>query len=77
MLSPLCKAQKALRMFQVFLGFANYYRHNIWNFAMLTHLLTLLLPKSVPFCWEQHAQASFNVLKHTFSSALLLHHYNS
>jgi hypothetical protein len=61
---------------QVFLGFANYYRHYIRDFAALTHPLTLLLRKNVPFCWNPPAQASFDSLKHAFSSAPLLRHYD-
>jgi hypothetical protein len=67
---------KSIKDVKVFLGFANYYRRYIRDFATLTHPLTILLRKNFPFCWNQHAQASFDLLKHTFSSALLLRHHD-
>lgn len=61
---------------QVFLGFANFYRHFIHNYSRITAPLTSLLKKSVPFLWTQAQTDAFNELKRLFTSAPILQHFN-
>uniref|UniRef100_A0A803SL45 Gypsy retrotransposon integrase-like protein 1 n=2 Tax=Anolis carolinensis TaxID=28377 RepID=A0A803SL45_ANOCA len=59
---------------QRFLGFANYYREFIPNFAKLTVPLTQLLRKKQPFVWGREAHEAFLQLKSSFQSDNILTH---
>uniref|UniRef100_A0A803TMC2 Gypsy retrotransposon integrase-like protein 1 n=1 Tax=Anolis carolinensis TaxID=28377 RepID=A0A803TMC2_ANOCA len=59
---------------QRFLGFANYYREFIPNFAKLTVPLTQLLRKKQPFVWGREAHDAFLQLKSSFQSDNILTH---
>ena len=56
---------------QAFLGFANYYRRFIYNYAKLMKPLTQLT-KAVPFSWGQQQQEAFDNLKQAFQEAPIL-----
>ena len=53
---------------QRFLGFINYYRQFILDYANIRKPLTQLLQKNVPFTWGQSHSKAFNVLRDTISS---------
>lgn len=55
-----------------FLGFANYYRMFIRNFARIAHPLTVLTRKGAKYHWDQDANAAFEELKECFTSPPLL-----
>ena len=57
---------------QSFIGFANYYRRFIPNFAKIAHPLHCLLKKNTPFRWSKDAQSAFDFLKSAFTSAPIL-----
>uniref|UniRef100_A0A803TSC6 Reverse transcriptase domain-containing protein n=1 Tax=Anolis carolinensis TaxID=28377 RepID=A0A803TSC6_ANOCA len=59
---------------QRFLGFANYYREFIPNFAKLTVPLTQLLRKKQPFVWGREAHDAFLQLKSSFQADNILIH---
>src|SRR5690606_7802766 len=59
---------------QVFLGFANFYRKFIANFASLALPLTALLKKEAAFQWDAALEEKFNQLKQAFSNAQLVAH---
>jgi transposase InsO family protein len=53
---------------QKFLGFANFYRRFIRDFAAITRPLTVLLRKGEPWKWHHGQQQAFDQLKHSFTS---------
>src|SRR5271169_535330 len=59
---------------QVFLGFANFYRRFVYNFAGITKPLTMLLKKNSVFEWSADAQCAFDALKTAFVSPPILRH---
>ena len=61
---------------QVFLGFTNFYRRFITNYAKVTQPLTGLLKKDTPFNWSAEAQESFSTLKSAFKAGVVLAHPN-
>lgn len=62
---------------QSFLGFANFYRRFIPNYAALTKPMTSLLKKNVVFSWTSDHQKAFESLKQSFASPPILVHPNS
>ena len=66
------KEPSSVKDLQVFLGFANFYRRFIHNFAKITKPLTNLLRKNTPFQWDYAQQAAFSTLKNAFTSAPVL-----
>ena len=64
---PMCK-----REVQRFLGFANYYRRFIRDFAQLARPLYRLTEETAPFKWSDDCQESFNTLRECLSSAPVL-----
>ena len=62
------------KLLQRFLGFANFYRRFIKNYARLAAPLTQLTSIRKAFVWSSAAQAAFNNLKEKFSSAPVLVH---
>lgn len=67
------KSPTSVKDIQIFLGFANFYRVFINNFAKLASPLTRLLRKDVPFIWSDTCENSFSALKNSFVSAPILH----
>jgi hypothetical protein len=61
---------------QSFLGFANYYRRFIANFAEIAKQLTILLHKDTIFEWTPEAASAFQELKNAFSSLPILKFYD-
>lgn len=65
-------APKKIKELQRFLGFANFYRRFISNYAKLTKPLTMLLKKATPYNWTSAQEESFQQLKAAFASAPIL-----
>ena len=63
-----------IREIQVFLGFTNFYRRFIKDYATLTKPLTNLLKKSQTFSWNADQDAAFKRIKQVFSSQVILAH---
>jgi len=59
---------------QSFLGFANFYRRFINNYAKVTSPLTRLTRKNEPWTWITDCQAAFDNLKEAFTTAPILEH---
>jgi hypothetical protein len=55
-----------------FLGVAGYYRKFVRNFGVTSRPLTNLLKKSTVFLWTLEHTSTFNTLKTTLYSALVL-----
>ena len=62
---------------QEFLGFANFYRCFIRDFARLAVPLTALTKKDEPWLWTPHCRKAFTLLKNAFTSAPILAHFDS
>jgi hypothetical protein len=69
-------APQSVKDVQTFLGFANYYRRFIYEFAKVTKPLTSLLKKNKAFCWTNDAEKSFQELKQRFTSAPILRFFD-
>ncbi|KAJ1148696.1 hypothetical protein NDU88_001524 [Pleurodeles waltl] len=62
---------------QCFLGFANFYRQFIADFAQRTSYIIQTLKKESlrkGFCWTKDAESAFQQLKHAFIQAPILRH---
>ena len=57
---------------QAFLGFANFYRRFIQDFAKLARPLTNLTKKDQPWIWDDEQQEAFEALKKAFTTAPIL-----
>ena len=60
---------------QSFLGFTNFYRRFISEYSNIVILLTCLTCKGVAWNFTKDAQKSFQALKSTFTSTLVLTHW--
>lgn len=61
---------------QSFLGFANFYRRFIKDFAKKALSLTKLTRKGIPFLWDQNCNQAFEALRRAFTSAPILQHFD-
>ena len=61
---------------QGFLGFANFYRCFIKDFAKLISPLTALTRKDQEFVWDTNEENSFHAIKTAFISAPILQHFD-
>jgi len=61
---------------QFFLGFANFYRRFINNYAEVTLPLTRLTQKNEPWTWTIDCQVAFDNLKEAFTTAPILGHWD-
>ena len=61
---------------QSFLGFANFYRRFIANYSDMSVPLNRLTRKGVKWVWSPACQEAFKLLKDTFLSAPVLHHFD-
>lgn len=61
---------------QSFLGFANFYRRFIKDFAKKALPLTELTRKDTPFLWNKECTRAFEELKTAFTSAPILQHFD-
>ena len=60
---------------QSFLGFANFYRRFIYNYSEIVLPLNRLTRKGVEWNWTNDCQESFDALKHAFTNAPILAHW--
>ena len=61
---------------QVFLGFANFDRRFIDGFSRIVTPITSLLRKEQQFNWSELCQKAFDELKHHFTTAPVLRHFD-
>ena len=66
----------SVKELQVFLGFANFYRRFIKNYAIVTAPLTTLLKKDVLWNFHTAALQAFETLKSAFITAPILMHFD-
>jgi len=66
---------KKVKDIQSFLGFANFYRHFIFNYSDVVILLTHLTRKDTPWNFDDDCRIAFNNLKQAFTSAPILTHW--
>jgi len=66
---------KKVKNIQSFLGFANFYRHFIFNYSDMVILLTRLTRKDTPWNFDENCRKAFNTLKQAFTSASILTHW--
>ena len=72
--TPEMKPAAKLKLVQSYVGFINYYRRHVDNFAMLARPLTQLSVKNAPFVWGPLQQESFDELKKAMLNAATLAH---
>jgi hypothetical protein len=61
---------------QSFLSFANFYRHFIRGYSAIVAPLTCLTRKNTACVWDTTYTDSFAALKHAFTTAPILHHFD-
>jgi len=72
------KTPESITQVQSFLGFANFYRRFIQNYSRVARPLTELTKKEVgkEWAWNQQAESDFQELKHRFTTAPILAHFD-
>lgn len=65
-----------VKQLQSFLGFANFYRRFIHQYSAIIQPLTNLLKKGARFTWDDSCTKAFDTLKHAFTSAPILTHFD-
>ena len=63
---------KKVKDIQSFLGFANFYKHFIFNYSDIVILLTHLTRKNTPWNFDDNCKIAFNTLKQAFTSTPIL-----
>jgi len=63
---------KKVKNIQSFLGFANFYKHFIFNYSDIVILLTHLTRKNTPWNFDDNCKIAFNTLKQAFTSTPIL-----
>ena len=63
---------KNIKDIRKFLGFANYYRRFIKDFAQVVRLMNMLTRKDMKWQWEKEQQKVFDKLKEIFTTKLVL-----
>jgi len=66
---------KKVKDIQSFLGFANFYRHFIFNYSDIVIPLTHLTRKDTPWNFDDKCREAFDTLKQAFISAPILMHW--
>jgi len=66
---------KKVKDIQSFLGFANFYKHFIFNYSDIVIPLTYLTRKDTPWNFDENCRNAFNTLKKAFTSAPILTHW--
>ena len=66
------EAPKSIKEVRSFLGFANFYRGFIKDFASISNPLHILTKKNTPFHWDTEKQLSFETLKRLFTTSPIL-----
>lgn len=69
-------APESVKGIQTILGFTNFYRRFIHRFSEVVSPLTVLTKKGIEFAWGEAAEAAFQSLKTSFSTALILIHFD-
>ena len=69
-------APKSVHDVRVSLGLANFYRRFIQSFSKIAAPITELLRKNRKFKWTSEAQAAFNSLRTSFTTAPVLRHFD-
>jgi len=69
-------APSTLKELQSFLGFANFYRRFIARFSDIVVPLVRLTRKDVQYTWGSDQQTAFDAIKHAFTQAPVLAHFN-
>src|SRR5882672_466506 len=67
---------KCVKDIQSFIGFANFYRRFIKDFAKVVAPLTRLTKKDTAWLWNTTTQNAFDTLKTAFTSAPILKYFN-
>eukprot|EP00122_Pirum_gemmata_P008164 Pgem_evm1s7520 len=70
------KTPNTKKQLQAFLGFANFYRIFIKNYAVITKPLTKLVGSTVQFNWGSEQTSVFELLKTAFTTAPILRPFN-
>jgi len=71
------KTPKSLTEVQSFLGFANFYQHFIQDYSKIARPLTELTKRTEKWMWTNEAEMAFKELKHRFTSAPILAHFDA
>jgi len=66
---------KKVKDIQSFLGFANFYRHFIFNYSDIVIPFTCLTRKDTPWNFDDKCRKVFNTLKQAFTFAPILTHW--
>jgi len=68
---------KKVKDIQLFLGFANFYRHFIYNYSDIVISLTYFTRKDIPWNFNENCRNCFNSLKQIFTTAPILTYWVS